>query len=56
LIAATLLTYGDFGLAWFGTSTIVMLVVFWAMLKGSNPVSDLQLEEKPSPNPVGGGL
>jgi MFS family permease len=56
LIAATLLTYGDFGLAWFGTSTIVMLVVVWAVLKGSNPVSDLQLEEKPSPNPVGGGL
>jgi len=29
--------------------------VVWAVLKGSNPVSDLQLEEKPSPNPVGSG-
>jgi hypothetical protein len=26
------------------------------VLKGSNPVSDLQLEEKPSPNPVGSDL
>lgn len=55
LIAATLLTHGDFGLAWFGTSTIVMLVVGWSILQGQDPMGGLQLDEKSLAGPVGGG-
>ena len=34
LVAAALLTQGGYGLAWLGTSTIVLLVVMWSLLFG----------------------
>ncbi len=54
LIAATLLAQGDFGLAWLGTSAIVMLVVGWSMLQGPNPIGGLQINESSSTSTAGG--
>ena len=54
LIAAALLAQGDFTLAWLGTSVIVMLVVGWAIMQGSDPVGGLQFDEHSSPSPIGG--
>ncbi len=52
LIAAALLAQGDFGLAWLGTSAIVMLVVSWSILQGSKPVGDLELHEQSPDRPL----
>lgn len=54
LIAATLLAQGDFGLAWLGTSAIVMLVVGWSMLQGPDPIGGLQINESSSTSTAGG--
>jgi len=54
LIAATLLAQGDFGLAWLGTSAIVMLVVGWSILQGPNPIGGLQINESSSTRTAGG--
>lgn len=54
LIAATLLAQGDFGLAWLGTSAIVMLVVGWSILQGPNPIGGLQISESSSTSTAGG--
>lgn len=54
LIAATLLAQGDFGLAWLGTSAIVMLVVGWSILQGPDPIGGLQINES-SPTSTAGG-
>lgn len=54
LIAATLLAQGDFGLAWLGTSAIVMLVVGWSMLQGPDPIGGLQISESSSTSTAGG--
>jgi DHA1 family tetracycline resistance protein-like MFS transporter len=54
LIAATLLAQGDFGLAWLGTSAIVMLVVGWSILQGPGPIGGLQISESSSTSTAGG--
>lgn len=54
LIAATLLAQGDFGLAWLGTSAIVMLVVGWSMLQGPDPIGGLQISDSSSTSTAGG--
>lgn len=54
LIAATLLAQGDFGLAWLGTSAIVMLVVGWSILQGPDPIGGLQISESSSTSTAGG--
>jgi len=54
LIAAALLAQGDFTLAWLGTSAIVMLVVGWSIMQGSDPVDGLQFDEHSPPSPIGG--
>ena len=55
LIAAALLAQGDFTLAWLGTSAIVLLVVGWSIMQGSDPVDGLQFDERAPPSPIGGG-
>ena len=55
LIAAALLAQGDFTLAWLGTSAIVLLVVGWSIMQGSDPVDGLQFDEHAPPSPIGGG-
>ncbi|MEK9656702.1 MAG: MFS transporter, partial [Halieaceae bacterium] len=54
LIAATLLAQGNFGLAWLGTSAIVMLVVGWSILQGPNPIGGLKISESSSTSTAGG--
>ena len=52
LIAAALLSRGDFALAWFGTSAIVMLVVGWSVLQGTDPAVGIKIDEQTAVAPI----
>jgi hypothetical protein len=39
LVAAALLAQGGYGLAWLGTSAVVLLVVMWSMVFGDGLIS-----------------